>query len=157
MPVRRVRTAPTGALKVPGASHRTKPGGMSCWWLVGRIQGDSIQRIRMRTQLELPEALNKMIDVQVGRDNSDGDNSDSVIIPTYFWNRRFWSGCPRITGNSGVFISHDSYTYATKSGLSHTVGPRIIESFWVKNRVSTGALGALDDPCVVRTKILKHS
>ena len=34
-----------------------------------------------------------------------------------------------------------------------TVGPLIIESFWAKKRVSTGALGALDDPLVVQTKI----
>ena len=36
-----------------------------------------------------------------------------------------------------------------------TVGPLIIESLWTKNRVSTGALGALDDPLVVQTKIWK--
>ena len=35
----------------------------------------------------------------------------------------------------------------------HTVGPLIIESFWAEKRVSTGALGALDDPLVVKTKI----
>ena len=33
-----------------------------------------------------------------------------------------------------------------------TVGPLIIESFQAKKRVSTGALGALDDPLVVQTK-----
>ena len=33
-----------------------------------------------------------------------------------------------------------------------TVGPLIIESFWAKKRVSTGALEALDDPLVVQTK-----
>ena len=39
----------------------------------------------------------------------------------------------------------------------NTVGPLIIESLWTKNRVSTGALGALDDPFVVQTKIWKSS
>ena len=34
-----------------------------------------------------------------------------------------------------------------------TVGPLMIESFQAKKRVSTGALGALDDPLVVQTKI----
>ena len=37
--------------------------------------------------------------------------------------------------------------------ILHTVGPLIIESFQAKKRVSTGALGALDDPLVVQTKI----
>ena len=37
--------------------------------------------------------------------------------------------------------------------FQYTVGPLIIESFWVKNRVSTGALGALDAQLVVQTKI----
>ena len=34
-----------------------------------------------------------------------------------------------------------------------TVGPLIIQSFRVKHRVSTGALGALDDLLVVQTKL----
>ena len=34
-----------------------------------------------------------------------------------------------------------------------TVGPLIVESFWEKNRVSTGALKALDNPLVVLTII----
>ena len=34
-----------------------------------------------------------------------------------------------------------------------TAGPLIIESPWVEKRVSTGALGALDDPLVVQTKV----
>ena len=38
---------------------------------------------------------------------------------------------------------------------SLTVGPLIIELLRVKKRVSTGALGALDDPRVVQTKISK--
>ena len=37
-----------------------------------------------------------------------------------------------------------------------TVGPLIIESHWAKKRVSTGALGALDDPPVVQTKNWKR-
>ena len=37
--------------------------------------------------------------------------------------------------------------------IVHTVGPLIIESLRAKERVSTGALGALDDPLVVQTKI----
>ena len=36
-----------------------------------------------------------------------------------------------------------------------TVGPLIIESLWAKKRVSTGALGPLDDPFVVQTKVRK--
>ena len=39
------------------------------------------------------------------------------------------------------------------SPILTTVGPLIIESFQAKKRVSTGALGALDDPFVVQTKI----
>ena len=39
--------------------------------------------------------------------------------------------------------------------LSYTVGPLIIESFWAKKPVSTGALEALDDPLVVQTKFEK--
>ena len=38
---------------------------------------------------------------------------------------------------------------------TYTVGPLIIESFWAKKRVSTGALEALDDPLVVQTKFWK--
>ena len=34
-----------------------------------------------------------------------------------------------------------------------TVGPLIIESLWAEKRESTRALGALDDPLVVQTKI----
>ena len=37
--------------------------------------------------------------------------------------------------------------------ILYTVGPLIIESLWAKKRVSTGALGALDDSLVVQTKI----
>ena len=39
--------------------------------------------------------------------------------------------------------------------VSCTVGPLIIESFWAKKRVSTGAPEALDDPLVVQTKFCK--
>ena len=39
------------------------------------------------------------------------------------------------------------------SAVPFTVGPLIIESLQTKNRVSTGALGALDDSLVVQTKI----
>ena len=49
-----------------------------------------------------------------------------------------------------VFITHIRI-------YAHTVGPLIIESLWTKNQVSTGALGALDDPFVVQTKIRKSS
>ena len=38
-----------------------------------------------------------------------------------------------------------------------TVGPLLIESFWAEKRVSTRALGALDDPVVVQTNIRKSS
>ena len=37
----------------------------------------------------------------------------------------------------------------------YTIEPLIIESFWAKKRVSTRALGALDDPLVVPTNIWK--
>ena len=37
--------------------------------------------------------------------------------------------------------------------VQYTVGPLVIESLWAKKIVSTGALGALDDPLVVQTKI----
>ena len=37
--------------------------------------------------------------------------------------------------------------------VARTVGPLIIESLEAKKRVSTGVLGALDDPPVVQTKI----
>ena len=47
----------------------------------------------------------------------------------------------------------DKKAVAVVALVVSTVGPLIIESFWGNNRVSTGALGALDDPLVVQTKI----
>ena len=35
----------------------------------------------------------------------------------------------------------------------HTLGPPVVESLWARKQVSTGALGALDDPLAVQTKI----
>ena len=46
-------------------------------------------------------------------------------------------------------LSHSEKYFST----SYTAGPLIIESFQAKKRVSTGALGALDDPLMVQTKI----
>ena len=53
---------------------------------------------------------------------------------------------------------HSSQSFCFQNKINHysdTVGPLIIESLWTKKRVSTGALGALDDPLVVQTKIWK--
>ena len=55
-----------------------------------------------------------------------------------------------LTWRNQCFYFHNWITY-----LLYTVGPLIIESLWANKRVSTGALGALDDPLIVHTKIWK--
>ena len=51
--------------------------------------------------------------------------------------------------------SNDATTDSRTVVFIYTVGPLIIESLWANKRVSAGALGALDDPLDVQTKILK--
>ena len=52
-----------------------------------------------------------------------------------------------------VVGGHHFWLFVFAGGPPYTVGPQIIESFWAEKRVSTGALGALDDPPVVQTNI----
>ena len=53
-----------------------------------------------------------------------------------------------------TIVKYSRTWFISKAGRCiFTVGPLIIESLWAKKRVSTGALGALDNPLVVQTKI----
>ena len=87
----------------------------------------------------------------------------------HFWEWKWmFSGWPkRYFGKNGITSAHPqicsqacalghNMLIADFSNRLNTVGPLIIESFWGENRVSTGALGALDSSLVVQTKIWKH-
>ena len=72
---------------------------------------------------------------------SDISTTTETLVPVY----------PRFTPKQHLFLNLRCNTNLFL--YLHTVGPLIIDSIRVKKRVSTGALGALEDPRVVQTKI----
>ena len=93
-------------------------------------------------------------------------STDSCRTSFVVWDEEFYpdqyamTGCPQSKSNpaSTTECSYLCYPTKVRSALfatqaMYTVGPLTIESFLAKKRVSTQALGALDEPLVVQTEI----
>ena len=57
----------------------------------------------------------------------------------------------------GIWILNMMYAHNYEPAIIYSVGPLMIELAQAKNRMSTGAFQALNDPCSVQTKTCKNA